>query len=319
MTNLHRTVLIIGGGPAGYTAAIYASRANLAPLILEGPQPGGQLTITTDVENFPGFAEGIPGPELVDAMRAQAERLGADIRTETVTGVDLEDRPFKVLTDTGAYSCDALVIATGASARWLGIGKDKELSMNGGGVSACATCDGFFYRGKEVAVAGGGDTALEEALYLTRFASHVHLIHRRDQFRASKAMQDRALASEKITVHWNKKVADLVTMPSATGQERLEQVLLQDTVAGTEAPLRVSGLFVAIGHQPNTDLFKGQLALDENGYIITEQGSSRTNVPGVFACGDVQDSIYRQAITAAGSGCIAAVDAERWLAEHVHA
>lgn len=319
MSDLQRTVIIIGGGPAGYTAAIYASRANLAPLLIEGPQPGGQLTITTDVENYPGFQDGVPGPILVETMRAQAVRLGTEIRTETVTGVNLDTAPFRVCTDAGAFTCNALVIATGASARWLGIGKDKALSMSGGGVSACATCDGFFYRGRKVAVVGGGDTALEEALYLTRFASHVHIIHRRDRFRASKAMQDRALAHEKITVHWNKTVADLLTreIEPAPGQflERLEGLLLQDTVDGHQTRFPVEGLFVAIGHQPNTELFRGQLDLDPNGYLITERGASRTSVPGVFACGDVQDAIYRQAITAAGSGCMAAIDAERWLAE----
>jgi thioredoxin reductase (NADPH) len=315
MNGNHHNILIIGGGPAGDTAAIYASRANLEPLVLEGPQPGGQLTITTEVENFPGFEKGVPGPELVDIMRAQALRLGAEIRPETVMSVDLEATPFKVVTDAATLTCDALIIATGASARWLGIGKDKALSMSGGGVSACATCDGFFYRGREVAVVGGGDTALEEALYLTRFASHVHLIHRRDQFRASKVMQDRALANPKVTVHWHRAIKDLATRTEGD-QERLEALVMQDTTGGADERLKVDGLFVAIGHQPNTHLFKGKLELDDNGYILTERGSSRTAVPGVFACGDVQDTVYRQAITAAGSGCMAAVDAERWLGEH---
>ncbi len=315
----HRRIIIIGTGPAGYTAAIYASRANLQPLVLEGVQPGGQLTITTEVENFPGFRNGIQGPELMEELRAQAQRLGAEIAPETVLSVELGQRPFRLVTETAAYTCDALVIATGASAKWLGIGKDEDLGRRGGGVSACATCDGFFYRGKDVAVVGGGDTALEEALYLTNFASRVHLVHRRDAFRASKAMQDRALAHPKITVHWNQVVADLVTSRIETSPgnevEKLGSLLLRDIRDGRESSLAVAGLFVAIGHRPNTAFLQGQLPVDANGYLLVEKGSSRTVIPGVFACGDVQDSVYRQAITAAGSGCMAAIDAERWLAE----
>jgi thioredoxin reductase (NADPH) len=319
MTIEHHQLVILGGGPAGFTAAIYASRANLAPLVLEGPQPGGQLTITTQVENFPGFPEGVQGPDLVASMRAQAQRLGADLRTGTVTSCHLEERPLRLETEDGAFTCDALIVATGASARWLGLAKEERLSRQGGGVSACATCDGFFFRDKEVAVVGGGDTALEEALYLTRFARQVHLVHRRDRFRASKAMQDRALAAGKITVHRNKAVADLSTCSMEFGpgdkRERLTGILLQDTVDGRQSWLTVQGLFVAIGHRPNTEMLRGQLPLDPQGYIQVEKGSSRTAVPGVFACGDVQDPVYRQAITAAASGCMAAVDAERWLGE----
>jgi thioredoxin reductase (NADPH) len=319
VSNPHKNVIIIGTGPAGYTAAIYTSRANLSPLVFEGPQPGGQLTITTEVENFPGFKEGVLGPSLMDEMRAQSERLGAEIRAETVLKVNLGVTPFQIETDGGGYTCDALIIATGAQARWLGIGKDEELSRSGGGVSACATCDGFFYRGKEVAVVGGGDTALEEAIYLTKHASKVILIHRRDALRASKIMQDRALASPNIEFAWNKAIAQIFTkmleLPGGGQVERIASLQLKDTVNGSLSELRVDGLFVAIGHQPNTGLFKGQLPLDENGYLIAEKGSGKTPIPGVFACGDVQDHTYRQAVTAAGSGCMAAIDAERWLAE----
>jgi thioredoxin reductase (NADPH) len=289
--------------------------------VFEGSQPGGQLTITTEVENFPGFKNGIMGPALMDEMRAQAERLGADVRAEIVTGVDLGSRPFKLETDGGGYTCDALIIATGASAKWLGIGKDEELSREGGGVSACATCDGFFYRGKEVAVVGGGDTALEEALYLTKHANKVTLIHRRNALRGSKIMQDKAKSNPKIEFAWNKVISQILTEKmelSGLGEqiERVKSLRLQDTLDGSFSELRVDGLFVAIGHHPNTDLFKGKLLLDENGYLIVEKGSARTSVPGVFACGDVQDPVYRQAITAAGSGCMAAIDAERWLSEN---
>ena len=313
-----RNVIIIGTGPAGYTAAIYTARAGLSPLVFEGGQPGGQLTGTTEVENYPGFREGIKGPGLMDEMLAQARRFGAEVSAETVTGVDLALRPFGVVTDGGPYTCEALVIATGASAKWLGLGMDEELSRSGGGVSACATCDGFFYRGKEVAVVGGGDTALEEALFLTRFASRVTIIHRRDALRASVAMQDRARANPKIAFAWNKVIARILTetvdIPAGGRAERIRALELQDTVDGSISEMDTGGLFVAIGHRPNTDLFLGQLPVDANGYLLTEPGSSRTAVPGVFACGDVQDSVYRQAVTAAGSGCMAAIDAERWLA-----
>ncbi len=321
MPPTHHRLLIIGTGPAGYTAAIYASRAGLAPVIFEGIQPGGQLTITTEIENFPGFRQGIPGPELMTEMREQALRFGADIKAETVTSVNLSARPFRVGTDQGEYTADAVIIATGASAKWLGIGKDQELSRSGGGVSACATCDGFFFRGKEIAVVGGGDTALEEATYLTRFASKVNLIHRRDAFRASKAMQERTLANPKVAMHWNKVVAEIlthrVTTPMGDEVEKIRALVLEDTVDGSRAELPLDGLFVAIGHQPNTELVKGQLPLDAAGYLMVEKGSTHTAIPGVFAAGDVADHTYRQAITAAASGCMAAVDAERWLAEQL--
>ncbi len=316
----HHKIIIIGTGPAGYTAAIYASRANLAPLVFEGAQPGGQLTITTEVENFPGFREGIMGPALMDEMRAQAERFGTVIKAETVLKADLSATPRKLTTDRGEYTFDALVIATGASAKWMGIRKDEELSRTGGGVSACATCDGFFFRGKEIAVVGGGDTALEEATFLTKFASKVTLIHRRDRLRASKAMQERAMRNEKITFKWNAVVEDIVTRDQAlpTGEiiPKVSVLKLKDTATGASEDLPVEGLFVAIGHQPNTSLFTGQLPMNEAGYLEVEPGSTRTPVPGVFACGDVQDHQYRQAVTAAGSGCMAAIDAERWLSEN---
>ncbi len=320
MTPSYHRLVILGTGPAGYTAAIYAARAGLNPLVFEGAQSGGQLTLTTEVENFPGFTTGIAGPTLMQEMREQALRFGANIRAETITSVDLTVlRPFELSTEQGAYQAEALIIATGASAKWLGLGKDLELSRSGGGVSACATCDGFFYRGKEIAVVGGGDTALEEALYLTKFASRVHLIHRRDAFRASKAMQGRVLAHEKIQLHWNKEIYRLQTVSSenAFGEkvEKLASLILKDTQHGRPSSLQVEGLFVAIGHQPNTGLFRGQLPMDEAGYLLVEQGSARTAVPGVFAAGDVADPIYRQAVTAAGSGCMAAMDAERWLVD----
>ena len=315
----HHKVVVIGTGPAGYTAALYTSRANLAPLVLEGAQPGGQLTITTEVENFPGFRHGIAGPALMDEMREQVLRFGTVIKSETVITADLQARPFRLTTDQGDYTADAVIIATGASAKWLGIGKDEDLSRSGGGVSACATCDGFFYRGKEIAVVGGGDTAVEEAVFLTKFATKVHLVHRRDRLRASKAMQDRALTNPKIHPVWNKTVLDVLTTaletPMGEKIEKVRALQLQDTVDGTISELPIDGLFVAIGHQPNTSLFAGQLPMDETGYLQVEKGSSRTSIEGVFACGDVQDHTYRQAITAAGSGCMAAIDAERWLVE----
>ena len=315
----HHKVIVIGTGPAGYTAALYASRANLAPLVFEGVQPGGQLTITTEVENYPGFKHGIAGPALMDEMREQVLRFGTEIKAETVLSANLGASPFALSTDKGDYTCDALIIATGASARWLGLGRDEELSRSGGGVSACATCDGFFYRGKEIAVVGGGDTAVEEAVFLTKFASKVHLIHRRDRLRASKAMQDRALANEKIHPVWNQAVVEIITSvletPLGDKIEKIRALKLQNTVDGSLSELPVEGLFVAIGHQPNTGLFAGQLPMDETGYLQVEKGSTRTPIAGVFACGDVQDHTYRQAITAAGSGCMAAIDAERWLVE----
>ena len=315
----HHKVIVIGTGPAGYTAALYTSRANLAPLVFEGVQPGGQLTITTEVENFPGFRKGIEGPALMEEMREQVLRFGTTIKPETVLKADLQSRPFKLTTDKAEYTADAVIIATGASAMWLGIDKDEQLSRSGGGVSACATCDGFFFRGKEIAVVGGGDTAVEEATFLTKFATKVHLIHRRDKLRASKTMQERAFKNEKIQPIWNKVVLDVLTntieTPMGEKVEKIRALKLKDTVDGSESELPVEGLFVAIGHRPNTGLFAGQLPMDETGYLLVEKGSSRTSIPGVFACGDVQDHTYRQAITAAGSGCMAAIDAERWLAE----
>jgi thioredoxin reductase (NADPH) len=318
---LHKKVIIIGSGPSGYTAAIYAARAMLSPLLFEGRQPGGQLTITTEVENYPGFKDGVLGQDLMDEMRGQAERFGAELREEIVTSLNLSSSPFQLESDCGSYTCDALIIATGASARWLGIGKDEELSRSGGGVSACATCDGFFFREKEVAVVGGGDTALEEAIYLTKHASKVKVIHRRDAFRASKTLQARAAANPKIEFLLNKVIEDIATemvkIPNGGQSERIASLKLKDTSDGTISQLKIDGLFVAIGHQPNTDLFKGQLPLDENGYLIVLNGLCKTSIPGVFACGDVKDHDYRQAVTAAGSGCMAAIDAERWLAENI--
>ncbi|HJW32010.1 MAG TPA: thioredoxin-disulfide reductase [Holophagaceae bacterium] len=313
----HHKVIIVGTGPAGYTAALYTSRANLAPLVFEGAQPGGQLTITTEVENFPGFRHGVMGPQLMEEMREQVLRFGTTIKSETVLKANLQVRPFQITTDKGEYTADAIIIATGASAKWMGIQKDEQLSRTGGGVSACATCDGFFFRGKEIAVVGGGDTALEEATYLTKFASKVNLIHRRDQFRASKPMQERAIANEKIQIHYNQVVEDILTTVTETPMgekvEKIHGLKLKNTVTGAASEMAVQGLFVAIGHQPNTGLFAGQLPTDENGYLVVEKGSTQTPVEGVFAAGDVQDHVYRQAITAAGSGCMAAIDAERWL------
>jgi thioredoxin reductase (NADPH) len=314
----HHKLAIIGTGPAGYTAAIYAARANLAPIIFEGAQPGGQLTITTMVENFPGFKEGILGPVLMDEMREQARRFGTTLKAETIVKADLSAWPFRLSTEQGEYTSDALIIATGASAKWMGLGKDEALSRTGGGVSGCATCDGFFYRGKEIAVVGGGDTALEEATFLTKFASKVTVIHRRDRLRASKAMQERVFRNEKIQFAWNKVVEEILTqdqvLPTGERVEKIRALKLKDVVSGLHSELVIDGLFVAIGHQPNTGLFRDQLPMDEAGYLQVEKGSTRTAVQGVFAAGDVQDHSYRQAITAAGSGCMAAIDAEHWLA-----
>jgi thioredoxin reductase (NADPH) len=315
-----RNVVIIGSGPAGLTAAIYTARANLAPLVLEGEpsstsdQPGGQLMLTTDVENFPGFPEGIMGPDLMMRFREQAVRFGAETKLEKVTRVDLSERPFKIwVGDPEApeptYLAQTVVISTGAKSLMLNLPKEHELI--GHGVSTCATCDGFFFRGHDIAVVGGGDSAIEEATFLTKFADNVTLIHRRDELRASKIMQDRAFANEKITMRWNSQVVEV------KGDTKLAGIVVEDTVTGERADLDVSGLFVAIGHRPNTDLFVGQLDLDESGYLVTGPGTA-TNIPGVFACGDVQDHTYRQAITASGSGCMAAIDAERWLEANVH-
>jgi thioredoxin reductase (NADPH) len=317
-----RKVIIIGSGPAGLTAAIYSARANLEPLLLEGEpsstsdQPGGQLMLTTEVENYPGFAEGIMGPELMVRFREQAVRFGADVRTEKVSRVDLSHRPFGVwVGDPSAaeptYEGDAIIVSTGAQALMLGI--DRESELIGHGVSTCATCDGFFFRDHDIAVVGGGDSALEEAIFLTKFARSVTIVHRRDELRASKIMQDRAFANPKITFLWNSVVEAI------DGETTLSGVTVRDVLTDERRRLPMTGLFVAIGHKPNTDLFKGQLEMEESGYLVTGlgDGATSTNVAGVFAAGDVQDHIYRQAITAAGSGCQAAIDAERWLeAQH---
>lgn len=301
-----RNVIIIGTGPAGLTAALYSARANLNPLVIEGLESGGQLMLTTLVENFPGFREGIMGPELMAEMRAQSERFGAEIISGHVIEVDLRERPFIVKTDEHEYRTRALIIATGASARWLGI--ESERMLMGHGVSSCATCDGFFFKGRPIAVVGGGDTALEEALYLTKFASHVTVIHRRDTLRASKVMQDKAFAHAKISFEWDTVVEEL----RDPTQKAVTTALLRNVKTGERKELAIDGLFVAIGHTPNTRLFAGQIDMDANGYILTHSGT-HTTVPGVFACGDVQDHHYRQAITAAGTGCMAAIDAERYL------
>ena len=299
-------VLIIGSGPAGLTAAIYAARAALEPLMIEGMQRGGQLMLTTDVENYPGFPDGIMGPELMDSMRKQAERFGTRIISSDVTRVDLSERPFKVWVGADLHESEGLIISTGASARWLGIPGEEKL--RGYGVSACATCDGFFFRGHEIAVVGGGDSAIEEANFLTKFADKVTLIVRRDELRASAIMQDRATANPKIEFLWNTSVTEV------NGTDKVESVDIANNVTGEKGVLDVTGLFIAIGHKPNTDLFRGVLDMDDDtGYLVTRPDSTYTNVPGVFACGDVEDSVYRQAITAAGSGCMAAIDAERWL------
>ena len=301
-----RNVIIIGSGPAGLTAALYSARANLKPLIIEGLEAGGQLMLTTLVENWPGHRDGIMGPELMTEMRAQAERFGAEIIRGHVTAVDIQNRPFKVSTSEGEYLARTLVIATGASARLLGL--PSERTLLGHGVSTCATCDGYFFRGRPIAVVGGGDTAMEEAIFLTRFASHVTVIHRRDTLRASKVMQDKAFAHPKISFEWNAEVEDVTDV--AKGE--VDGIAIRNNVTGERKTIAVDGVFVAIGHTPNTSLLKGQLEMDANGYLITHSGT-KTNVPGVFACGDVQDHVYRQAITAAGSGCMAAIDAEKYL------
>ena len=307
----HHHVIIVGSGPAGLTAAIYAARANLQPLVIEGEpssssdQPGGQLMLTTDVENFPGFPDGIMGPELMIKFREQAMRFGAVFLTEKVTAVDFSERPFKLSVRDRQFTADAVIVSTGAQSLMLGL--EAESRLLGYGLSTCATCDGFFFRNQEIAVAGGGDSAIEEATFLTKFASKVTLIHRRDTLRASKIMQERAFNNPKIEFMWNSVVEDLV------GDTKLEGAVVRNVLTNEVTTLPVTGLFVAIGHRPNTDLFKGVLDMEDNGYLITKPGTSYTNIPGVFACGDVQDYTYRQAITAAGSGCMAAIDCERWL------
>jgi thioredoxin reductase (NADPH) len=307
----HHHVIIVGSGPAGLTAAIYTARASLAPLVIEGEpsstsdQPGGQLMLTTEVENFPGFPDGIMGPELMIRFREQAERFGATFVTEKVTRVDFSQRPHRVWVRDTEYTADAVIVSTGAQSLMLGLPAEQRLL--GHGLSTCATCDGFFFRGQEIAVVGGGDSAVEEATFLTKFATKVTMLVRRDELRASKIMQQRAFDNPKIEIRWNTVVDDLL------GDDKLDGAVIRDTISGETTTLGVTGLFVAIGHRPNTDLFRGVLDMDDNGYLVTAAGSSYTNVAGVFACGDVQDHTYRQAITAAGSGCMAAIDAERWL------
>ncbi len=301
----HR-IAIVGSGPAGYTAAIYAARAELEPVVVAGVQFGGQLMLTTDVENYPGFPEGVTGPEMMELFQKQAERFGTRVLLEDATEIDLSERPFRVRTDEHEFSAEGLILATGASAQWLGL--ESETRLQNKGVSACATCDGALYRGKPMAVVGGGDTAMEEALFLTRFATRVTVIHRRAELRASKIMQERALASEKIDFAWNSVIDEVL------GDEFVTGVRLRQTETDETRELPVEALFVAIGHRPNTELLRGQLELDPVGYIKVEPGTTRTSVEGVFACGDAMDPIYRQAVTAAGTGCMAAIDAERWLA-----
>jgi thioredoxin reductase (NADPH) len=307
---MHAKVIIIGSGPAGYTAAIYAARAMLEPVMISGLQPGGQLTITADVENYPGFADVIQGPWLMEQMKAQAEHVGTKILNDLIVDIDLKHRPFALIGDSGTrYTCDSLIIATGAQARWLGLPSEEK--YQGFGVSACATCDGFFYRNKHVLVVGGGNTAVEEALFLTNFASKVTVIHRRNEFRAERILQDRLFKHPKIEVRWNTELADITGAampPSVNG------VLLRDTVTGNETAMPIDGVFIAIGHTPATSLFEGQLKMKDGGYLVTSPDSTATEIPGVFAAGDVTDDIYRQAVTAAGMGCMAALEAERFLA-----
>ena len=309
-----KDVIIVGSGPAGYTAALYAARADLAPVLFSGPEPGGQLMITTDVENYPGFPQGIMGPDMMDLFRDQAARFGTEIHQKTVTKVDLSQRPFKVWADSEQYEARTVIISTGASAKWIGI--ESEKTFGGFGVSACATCDGFFFKGKEVIVVGGGDTAMEEANYLTRHCSKVFVVHRRDTLRASKIMQQRALDNPKIEFIWNTGVEEIMgdTLP----HKKVTKVRLKSKVEDKTWEMPIDGVFVAIGHQPNSNVFKDWVDTDDLGYIQVEPYSTRTKIPGVFACGDVTDRIYRQAVTAAGSGCMAAIDAERFLESEGH-
>ena len=304
----HHQVIIIGSGPAGYTAAIYAARAELKPLMFSGMQPGGQLMVTNDVENYPGYPAGIMGPEMMEDFRKQAERFGTQIKYEHITKVDLEAKPKRVWTDGGEeYSADAIIISTGAKAKWLGL--EAEEKYQNRGVSACAVCDGFFFRGKEVVIVGGGDTAAEEALYLAKMTTTVHMLVRRDELRASKIMQQRVFNTPNIKIYWNTEAEDI------SGEKNVEQVHVVNNQTGEKSIINAEAFFVAIGHKPSTDIFKGQLDMDQAGYLKIQPGSTRTNIPGVFASGDAADSIYRQAVTAAGTGCMAALDAERWLSE----
>lgn len=309
----HIKCLIIGSGPAGYTAAIYAARADLKPVMYQGMQPGGQLTITTDVDNYPGFPEGKKGPEMMEEFKKQAERFDTDVRWGMITEIDLSERPFKAKTDEGKeLEAETVIISTGASAKWLGLPSETE--YNGAGVSACATCDGFFYKGLNVAVVGGGDTAAEEATYLSNLAKKVYLIHRRDELRASKAMQKRVFKKDNIEMVWDSTVKEIVGETEGFSK-KVTGVIVENVKTGEERTLDIDGFFVAIGHKPNSDLFKGQLDMDELGYLTTQPDSTKTNIPGVFACGDVQDKTYRQAVTAAGTGSMAAIEAERFLGE----
>ncbi len=315
MAHHHSKVLILGSGPAGCTAAIYAARANLEPMLVAGLQPGGQLTITTDVENYPGFAQAVQGPWLMEQMQAQAEHVGTRFMDDIITSIDLSKRPFQAIGDSGdTYSGDTVVICTGATARWLGIESEKKFS--GFGVSACATCDGFFFRNKDVAVIGGGNSAVEEAVYLAGIASKVTLVHRRDSLRAEKIAQDRLFANPKVSVVWDSAIDEILGDDSPPGVTGLR---LKNLKTGALTELKLDGVFIAIGHTPNTGLFKGALEMDAEGYLVTTPGSTATNIPGVFAAGDVQDKIFRQAVTAAGTGCMAALEAERFLAAHGHA
>lgn len=306
-TTKHHKVIILGSGPAGLTAAIYTSRANLSPLIIHGPLAGGQLTTTTDVENFPGFPEGIMGPDLMQKMEQQAIRFGTTVAVDTIAKADLSRRPFTLTGQSGSYTCDSLIVSTGAAPKYIGAKNERELL--GYGVSTCATCDGAFFRNKVIAVVGGGDSACEEASFLTRFASKLYLIHRRDSLRASKIMQDRVLKNPKVEMLWNKTVLSV----EGSKKDGVTGLMLQDTVTKEETLLPTDALFVAIGHTPNSSLFAGQLEMDENGYLLHKPDSAETSIPGVFVSGDVQDHVFRQAITAAGSGCMAAIGAERWL------